>query len=158
VLHLATGLFFNLGAGLTIDGLLADTPRFAGTGVEDGELFWSGQVGLERRINTLGKSTLYGELYLYDGGASTALPVGPGDPLNPTGLGTWAVWQSDMNVIGGGLAQGIDAAAMILYLAYRHVSGDVTLRQLQGDAATGPIAGAPIDDLDLVLAGAIVNF
>jgi hypothetical protein len=40
----------------------------------------------------------------------------------------------------------------------RRVSGDVTLRQLQGDAATGPIAGAPIDDLDLVLAGAIVNF
>ncbi len=158
VLHQATGLFFNLGAGLTIDGLLEDTPRFAGTGVDDGELFWSGQVGLERRINALGKSTIYGELYLYAGGAPTALPVGPGDPLNPTGLGTWAVWQSDMNVIGGGLAQGIDAAAMILYLAYRHVSGNVTLRQLQGFAATGPIARVPIDDLDLVLTGAIVNF
>ncbi len=82
----------------------------------------------------------------------------PGDPLNPTGLGTWSVWQSDMNVIGGGLAQGIDAASMILYVSYRHVSGDVTLRQLNGTAATGPIAAAPIDDLDLVLTGAIINF
>jgi hypothetical protein len=158
VLHEATGLFFNLGAGLTLDGLLQDTPRFAGTSVEDGELFWSGQVGIEKRINALGKSTIYGEFYLYDGGAPTGLLVGPGDALNPTGLGTWTVWRSDMNAIGGGLAQGIDAASMILYLSYRHVSGDVTLRQLNGLAATGPIAGTPIDDLDLLLTGAIINF
>ena len=159
--HEATGLFVNLGAGLTIEGLLDDTSRFAGTGVEDGELFWSGQVGLETRINALGKSTLYGEFYRYDGGAPTGIPVGPGDPLNPTGLGYWTVWRSDMDVIGAGIAQGIDSAATILYLSYRHVSGDVTLRQLQGGltaAATGPIAGAPIDDLDLLLTGAIINF
>jgi hypothetical protein len=71
------------------------------------------------------------------------------------------VWESDLQVIGGGIAQGIDAAAMVLYLAYRHVSGDVTLRQLQGGAgtpATGPIAGAPIDDLDLLLTGAMIKF
>jgi len=34
----------------------------------------------------------------------------------------------------------------------------VTLRQLNGLAATGPIAGTPIDDLDLLLTGAIINF
>ncbi len=158
VRHQATGLFVNLGAGLTIEGLLEDTSRFAGTGVDDGELFWSGQVGLERRMNALGKSTIYGELYRYDGGAATGIPVFAGDPLNPTGLGTWTVWQSDMDVIGGGLAQGIDAAATIVYLSYRHVSGDVTLRQLNGLVATGPIAAAPIDDLDLLLTGAIINF
>jgi hypothetical protein len=158
VLDEATGLFVNLGAGLTIDGILNETPRFSGTGVEDGELFWSGQVGLETRINALGKSTIYGELYVYDGGAPTGILVEPGDALNPTGLDTWTVWQSDMNVIGGGVAQGLDAAATILYLAYRHVSGDLTLRQLQGGMATGPIAGAPIDDLDLVLTGAIIKF
>ncbi|MEI9900848.1 MAG: hypothetical protein WDN31_12750 [Hyphomicrobium sp.] len=47
---------------------------------------------------------------------------------------------------------------MILYLTYRHVSGDLTLRQLEGRAATGPIAGAPIDDLDLMLGGAVIQF
>jgi hypothetical protein len=158
VLHQATGLFLNFGAGLTLDGLLEDTPRFAGTGVDEAELFWSGQAGIERRFNALGPSTLYGELYLDNGGAPTGIPVLAGDPLNPTGLGTWMVWQSDMNVIGGGFAQGIDAAAMILYLSYRHGSGDVTLRQLNGGVATGPIAGAPIDDLDLLLTGAVINF
>ncbi len=158
VLHEATGLFVNFGGGLTIDGLLHDTARYSGTSVDDGEVFWSGQVGIERKFNSLGKSTIYGELYLYDGGAPTALPVLPGDPLNPTGLGTWTVWQSDMTSIGGGVAQGLDAASTILYLSYRHVSGNVTLRQLNGLAATGPLAGVPIDDLDLVLAGAIINF
>lgn len=158
VLHEATGLFVNFGAGLTIEGLLEDTPRFAGTSVGDDELFWSGQVGLERRLNALGKSTIFGEFYSYEGGAPTGIPVGPGDALNPTGVGDWTVWQSDMTVLGGGLAQGIDAAAMVLYLAYRHVSGGVTLRQLEGGVATGPIAGAPIDDLDLLLAGAVISF
>lgn len=157
-LHQGSGVFVNFGGGLTIEGLLGDTPRYAGTNVDDGELFLSGQVGVERKFNALGKSTFYAELYNYDGGAATGIPVRAGDPLNPTGMGTWTVWQSDMSVIGGGIAQGIDAASMIVYLSYRHVSGGVTLRQLQGVQATGPIAGTPIDDLDLLLTGAIINF
>jgi hypothetical protein len=32
------------------------------------------------------------------------------------------------------------------------------LRQLNGFAATGPIAGAPIDDLDLLMSGAVIRF
>ncbi len=47
---------------------------------------------------------------------------------------------------------------MILYLTYKHVSGDLALRQLEGGAATGAIAGAPIDDLDLLLTGAVIRF
>ncbi len=54
VRHEATGLFLNLGAGLTIEGVLEDTARFAGTGVDDGELFWSGQVGIEKRVQRAG--------------------------------------------------------------------------------------------------------
>jgi hypothetical protein len=148
----------NFGGGSIIEGLLDDTPRYTGTGVDDSELFWSGHVGVERKFNTLGKTTVYGEFYRYDGGTATGIPVTAADPLNPTGIGTWTVWQSDMDMIGAGVAQGFDAASMIVYLSYRHVSGNVALRQLQGGSASGPIADAPIDDLDLLLTGAIINF
>lgn len=158
VLHQQTGLFLNVGASLTVDGLIDATTRYAGSGVEQDQVSVSGQAGIERRWSSLGKSTLYAELYRYDGGAATARLVGPTDPLNPTGSGDWAVWQSQVDVIGGGLAQGIDAAEMILYLSYRHVEGSLDLRQLQGGRALGVIANTPIDDLDLVLTGAIINF
>ena len=47
---------------------------------------------------------------------------------------------------------------MILYLTYKHVSGDLTLRQLQGSEATGALADAPIDDLQLLMSGAVIKF
>jgi hypothetical protein len=156
--HLDTGLFVSFGANLTSDGIVENTLRFRGTGVDQQEGFLSGQAGIERQWNALGKTTIYGDYYAYSGGAPTVLTVGPGDSLNPTGLGTWTVWDSKVNMWGGGIAQGIDSAAMILYLTYRHVSGDITLRQLEGRAATGPLSGAPIDDLDLLLSGAVIRF
>jgi hypothetical protein len=156
--HLDTGLFVNIGANLTSDGIVSNTVRFRDTGVGEQEHFLSGQAGIERQWNALGKTTVYGDYYTYSGGAPSVLTVGPGDSLNPMGLGTWTVWQSNVDIWGGGIAQGIDSAAMILYLTYRHVSGDITLRQLQGAAATGPLAGAPIDDLDLLLSGAVIRF
>ena len=63
-----------------------------------------------------------------------------------------------MNIVGAGIAQGIDKAAMILYLSYRHVEGELQLRQLNGAVANGPISDAPIDDLDLLLTGAVIKF
>jgi hypothetical protein len=156
--HLDTGLFANFGFEYTLDGIADDTERFANTGVGDHELLLSGQVGIERKYFSLGETTIYGQYYNYGGAAPTALLVRPGDPLNPTGVGSWAVWQSNVHIWGAGIAQGIDSAAMILYLNYRRVSGDLTLRQLNGVEATGPIAGAPIDDLDLLLSGAVIRF
>jgi hypothetical protein len=156
--HLDTGLFVNFGAGLTKDGLVDDTTRYRLTEVDDSELFLSGQAGIERQFLPLGKTTIYGDYYNFGGGASTAFLVGPADALNPTGSRNWAVWHSNVDIWGGGIAQGIDNAAMIVYLTYRHVRGDLELRQLEGGAATGPIAGAPIDDLDLLLTGAVIRF
>jgi hypothetical protein len=158
VIDRPTGLFVNFGAGLNFNGLIDDTLRYQGTGVGDQHTFFAGQAGIERRFNDLGKTTFYGEHFTYDGGAATAAFVRPGDSLNPTGAGNWAVWNSSVNVWGGGLAQGFDNASMILYLYYRHASGDVTLRQLNGLAATGPLADTPIDDLDLLMSGAVISF
>ena len=92
ILDRPTGLFFNLGAGLTIDGLILATPRYENTDVDDSQIFWAAQAGIERRFNGMGKTTLYAEHYTYNGGPSVARIVGPGDSLNPTGTGDWAVW------------------------------------------------------------------
>jgi hypothetical protein len=156
--HLETGLFVNFGANITGDGLVDETTRFGGTGADDRQVFFSGQAGIERPFSSLGKTTVYADYYTYDGGASTPLLVRPGDPLNPTGAGDWTVWRSNVEIWGGGIAQGIDSAAMILYLTYRHVSGDLVLRQLNGAVASGPLGDAPIDDLDLIMSGAVIRF
>lgn len=158
VKHLDSGLFVNFGANLTDDGIVSQTPRYLDTGVGDTEMFVSGQLGIERQFNALGKSTLYLSHYRFSGSAPSVLTVGPDDSLNPTGTGTWAVWHSDVEIWGGGIAQGIDSAAMIIYLAYHHVTGDLTLRELEGTSASGTIADAPIDDLDLLLTGAVISF
>ena len=156
--HLDSGLFVNFGASLTGDGIVVDAARFENTGVEGSEWFVSGQLGIERQFNSLGKSTFYVSHYRFRGGAPSILTVGEGDSLNPTGTGNWAVWHSNVDIWGGGIAQGVDSAAMILYLNYKHVSGDLTLRQLESGVATGPIANAPIDNLDLLMTGAVISF
>lgn len=158
VLDQPTGLFVNFGAGLSLNGLIDDTLRYQGTNVDDRHMFMSAQAGIERRFTDLGKTTIYGEHFVYDGGAATAAFVLPGDPLNPTGASAWAVWSSHADVWGAGIAQGLDEAAMILYLYYRHASGELNLRQLNGLNASGPIANAPIDDLDLLISGAVIRF
>jgi hypothetical protein len=158
ILHEKTGLFLNFGTGLKVDDFIRDTQRFSGTDVDEDQFFWAAQAGVERKFNDLGKTTIYGEYYNYDGGGGTRRTVGPGDALNPTGAGSWAEWYTDVNLWGAGIAQGIDNAAMLLYFSYRHVEGELVLRQLNGAVANGPIADAPIDDLDLVITGAVIKF
>jgi hypothetical protein len=158
ILHEPTGLFFNFGTGLKVDDKIYDTVRFRGTDVDDGQIFYAGQAGIEKKFIDLGKTTIYGEHYQYDGGGATRRTVGPGDALNPTGVGSWAVWHSGVNIVGAGIAQGFDDAATIVYLSYRHVEGELQLRQLVGANASGVVRDAPIDDLEVALTGAIIKF
>lgn len=158
VIHEATGLFVNTGAGIKVDDLIAETTRFAGTGVDDEQTFWAIQAGIERKFNTFGKTTIYGEYYTYEGGGNGNRTVGATDALNPTGAGSWAVWETGLDVWGAGIAQGFDAAALVMYLSYRHVEGDLTLRQINAGVADGAVAKAPIEDVDLVFAGGIIKF
>lgn len=155
VMHTPTGLFINAGAGQVVDDVLNSTPRFAGTGADDEASFWAVQAGVEKKFTPLGKTTIYGEYYDYDGGAINR-GIGAGDALYPTafGGGDSSIWSTGLQVYGFGIAQGLDAAAMVLYLSYRHVEGDLTLRE----DATGDLAKVSFDDLDLVQAGAIIKF
>jgi hypothetical protein len=156
VLHVPTGLFLNFGTGAKIDDEIYNTVRFSGTDVDDSQVFWAAQTGVEKKFFDLGKTTIYGEYYFFDGGGRARRTVGPGDALNPTGLGSWAVWQSGVDVFGAGTGRRSTTGAALHFLPPR--DGDLTLRQLSGDAATGPIAGTPIDDLDVALTGALIRF
>jgi hypothetical protein len=153
VIHVDTGLFVNFGAGeKNID--LVNQSKFAGTGADDTETFWSVQAGIEKKFIEHGKTTIYGEYYDYDGGANSRRTVGATNALNPIGAGTWDVWHTGVQVYGAGVAQGFDKAATVLYLSYRHVEGDLTLRNPAG----GAIADSPIEDLDTVQGGAVIKF
>jgi predicted porin len=158
--HVETGLFVNFGAGeKTID--LVELSKFAGTGADNDESFWAIQAGIERKFIEHGKTTIYGEYYDYDGGANSRREVNAANALNPTGAGVWGVWNTGVQIYGAGIAQGFDKAATVLYLSYRHVEGDLTLRQQPGGAGTianGAIADSPLEDLDLVQGGAIIKF
>ncbi|HET6322718.1 MAG TPA: hypothetical protein VFF87_11755, partial [Hyphomicrobium sp.] len=71
----------------------------------------------------------------------------------------WAEWYTGVDIWGLGVAQGIDSAAMILYLSYRHVQGDLLLRQIGATGTVeGPIANAPLENLDLVISGVMIKF
>ena len=161
VIHEKSGLFVNFGAGEKTDELIGETVVFGGTGADAHQTFWSTQAGIEKKFHDIGKTTVYGEYYDYEGGGNNKRNIGPTDALNPTGAGNWALWGTGVEVFGAGIAQGIDKAAMVVYLSYRHVEGDLTLRQKAGgttSVANGIISDAPIDDLDLVMSGAIIKF
>jgi len=154
-----SGLFLNFGTGLKVDDFIHKTQRFAGTDVDDTQFFWAAQAGIEKKFFDLGRTTIYGEYFDYDGAGGTRRTVTAGDALNPTGVGNWAEWYTGVDIWGLGVAQGIDSAAMILYLSYRHVQGDLLLRQIGGSGTVeGPIANAPLENLDLVITGALIQF
>ena len=160
VLHEATGLFVSAGAGRVKDDVLLTAPAFSTAGPnqpDDTSSFWAIQAGIEKKFFPLGKTTVYGEYYDYDGGGIARSINGTGsatpDALNPF-VGSASVFSSDVEVYGFGFAQGLDAAATVLYLSYRHVEGDLTLRE----NSTGNLAGIALEDLDLVQAGAIIKF
>lgn len=164
IIHEATGLFANVGAGKKWDDLLDSTDRFAGTGADDEQTFWAIQAGIEQKFNAFGKTTLYGEYYSYEGGANARRTVdgpdgGVADALNPFAAGgDGAIWASSLDMWGAGIAQGFDNAALIVYLSYRHYEADLTVRQLAAGAATGALADVALEDLDVVLGGAVIKF
>lgn len=164
VLHEATGLFINVGAGTKTDDILTRTVTFSGTGADDGQDFWALQAGLEKKFNSFGKTTIYGEYYNYNGGANQRRTIdgadgGVADALNPFAAGDdSAVWASELQMYGAGLAQGFDNASLVLYLSYRHYEADLTVRQLAGGVASGARSEVALEDLDVVLGGGIIKF
>ena len=160
-LHEPTGLFLTFGAGWFRDELISESITFARTGADDVSTYYAFQSGIEKRWHPLGKTTVYGEWFQHFGGANDRT-ISADDSLNTQidpDSGPSNIWKSEMRVYGGGIIQGIDAAAMRLYLGWRHYEADVRLRQQSLDGvASGPIVNSPIRDLDVVMGGAIIKF
>lgn len=164
VLHDPTGLFVNFGAGTKTDEIIDQTKRFAGTGADEKQDFWAVQGGIEKKFTDYGKTTIYGEYYNFNGGADQRRSVdgvddGVADALSPFAAGgDGAIWSTGVQMYGAGIAQGFDAAALVLYLSYRHYEADLTLRQISGGVADGALADVPLEDLDVVVSGGIIKF
>ncbi len=152
VLHNPTGLFLTFAAGVYEDQNATTATAFAGAPVDDQHTFYSLMAGIQQNLVPVGKTTLWGEYFDYDGGANERR-VGGMDVLNPF-AGNARIWDSGVQVYGIGISQDIDAAAMAVYISYRHFEGDLTLRE----DATGTLAGVAIEDLDTLMTGALIKF
>jgi hypothetical protein len=129
--HLATGLFVHGAYGYEDNGgtLLAGnvTPL-------DGE-HWYVKAGIRKKWTPLGATVLYGDYGRYS------------DQLGPAALGL-GITSSELDSVGGGAVQEIDAAAMSLWIKFRQQSADIT-----GAGGVGAL-----DDLRTISTGALINF
>lgn len=134
--HKPTGLFVYGGYGEQTDN---NVKTVFGAAAEDANTTWFVQGGIETKFVSLGKTTLFGE-YRHDDA---------GRPESNRTVGGATVAESSVDFWAAGLVQNIDAAAMDVYLIYRHAEGDVT--------STGGVK-TNLDDFDMVMTGAKINF
>lgn len=156
IVHVDTGLFVNFGAGVKKDDLIQEITLYSGAVAPDDEdKFWAVQAGIEKKWNSYGKTTLYGEYYDHDGGSNNRTIDGAFVGLASNA----AVLNSNVQVWGLGAAQGFDNAALTVYASYRHVEADVTASSIAAGVANGATIVSPdLEDVDLFLAGAIIKF
>ncbi|HEX2843233.1 porin [Hyphomicrobium sp.] len=142
--HVRTGLFLYGAYG---HNELDFTDRSVAPGNEFEADQYYIKAGIRGKWHPLGATVLYGEYNNVqgDGGTAVSSPVGVND-LNTT-VSVGAGLSDELEVWGLGVVQEIDAAAMSLWISYRHLSYD------HNNAAVGQI-----EDFDYVKAGALINF
>ncbi len=126
------------------------TGQLTYTDIPDGDT-WYFKGGLRERWSALGHTVLYGEYAKYNDSVS--------DGFTFLGL------SADTTLYGIGVVQEIDAAAMSLWLSYRHVSMDVDAATVGAGLFTGAsvcnVGGGlncNIDDFQYIKGGALINF
>lgn len=131
--------------GLSVSALHVGTGLFATFAYGEAERWndeeydnWYVQAGIQRKWLPLGATTLYGEYFEGDFGAANG---------SITGVG--AIEASDVTVWGLAAIQSIDAAALDLYISYRHYEADLY-------AAGGRVSG--VEDFQTVFTGAKISF
>jgi predicted porin len=140
VLHEESGLFATFAYGEA-------EPVITTAGADNQFRNWNIQAGIQRKWNPLGKTTVYGEYFEGEFGKSSDTNPASPDPL-PAGYTNVNIASSEVTVWGAAAIQSIDAAALDLYIAYRHYEADVN----------GLPAGLSVQDFDTVFSGAKISF
>jgi hypothetical protein len=148
--HVPTGLFVYGAYGKDYNDVTGG--RFGGNGITTGEQQkggdnWYLKAGIRQKWSPLGATVLYGE-------------YGENKDKFSNTLFLNGVTSSTLTQYGVGLVQEIDAAAMSLFLNYRHYEADYNCRAggTAGGVCNG-VAGKPgFEDAQLFKAGAIINF
>lgn len=150
VMHEATGLYVNFAAGYMEDDFI----DVQVAGADDRSQFWALEAGIQQKWIPLGKTTIFGQYYDYDGG-STARTFGA-DLTASGGPDTrHRVMESELNIYSLGVMQSLDNAGMHLYALYRHVEADANVDGIGADAIDGKVS---FEDVDLFITGAIIKF
>ncbi|PPC98651.1 MAG: hypothetical protein CTY31_12640 [Hyphomicrobium sp.] len=142
VMHSPTGLYANFGAGQVKDNLVSNFADGEGLDGDDTSSFYAIEAGIEQKWNALGKTTIFGQYHRADGGFQDR------DFDDVGTFGGDFILGSEIEGYAVGVIQGVDAAAMHIYLTYRHYEGEVTTEE----------ASAEFEDLDVVMGGAIIRF
>lgn len=105
--------------------------------------------GIRQKWLPIGATSIYAE-YARSEDALTGLNVAVTSAI---GGDIDYVTKSTMDLWGIGLVQQVRAAQMDVYLSYRHLDATV-----QGFESTGPLVEAPLEDIDLFMAGSRIRF
>jgi hypothetical protein len=144
--HVPTGLW-----GLFNWGWLDDNGPAAAPALPTTNTYYF-KAGLRERWTPLGHTVLYGEyLRNNDGNQINFVPC-QGATFNAAQC---AAYDPNLNVWGLGAVQEIDAAAMSLWISYRHLSFDDNVGDILGAGATG---AAGYEDFQYIKFGGLINF
>jgi hypothetical protein len=168
--HDATGLFVQGGYlrdsfGSGVRGTANGVTSFADFSIQPDRTQWAIQAGISQNWFGIGKTTLFGEYGRNeDFGVGTTFNFGTFNPATGAVVAgaTRTIASAETEYWGIGIVQAVDAAAMDLYLGYKHFSADVT------SCAGGAVANlatcqlgataTDIKDFDLVVGGARIKF
>ncbi|MDX2205585.1 MAG: porin, partial [Hyphomicrobiaceae bacterium] len=140
VKHIATGIFVQANTGKTNWKLLNNV-----SGKSDGTM-WQVQGGIAKNWFGPGVTALYGEYGRAEGYASDTAAA---DPV--TGVATslgGTITSDSVDYYGLGVTQKIDAAAMTLYLGWRHFDPKISVNGVD----------RPLSEIDTVIGGARIQF
>ena len=157
--HVATGLFvYGAYAREYIDALtVAAVPAGGFNAINasakpEGDQ-WYVKAGIRTRLSSLGHTVFYGE-------------YGEKDDMFSSTLFGAGVRSTNLTQYGVGVVQEIDAAAMSVWLSWRHYEADINCTAVGVGGGAVPLtcagqglsANTPLEDLDIVKAGALISF